>query len=185
MNSRRKIPKLPGAFVIVMFLALSLHANAQTSELASWSDGPAKQAIVSFVKEVTDKSGTKYVEPQDRIAGGKTPTAHLLLKAQHQSGQVVIEISDDGRGLDAAKIRNKGVQKGLISPEKELTESEIFNLIFEPGFTTRSTAPSGAAWASGDRRGLGLEHLAGGSHGGADGPAHRRPARARPRARPA
>ena len=68
MNSRRKTPKLPGAFVIVMFLALSLHANAQTPALASWNDGPAKQAIVSFVKEVTDKSGTKYVEPQDRIA---------------------------------------------------------------------------------------------------------------------
>ncbi len=68
MNSGRKIPKLAGAFVIVVFLALSLHANAQTPALASWNDGPAKQAIVSFVKEVTDKSGTKYVEPQDRIA---------------------------------------------------------------------------------------------------------------------
>ena len=68
MNSNRKIPKLPGAFAAVMFLALSLHANAQTPPLASWNDGPAKQAIVSFVKEVTDKSGTKYVEPQDRIA---------------------------------------------------------------------------------------------------------------------
>jgi two-component system chemotaxis sensor kinase CheA len=74
--------------------------------------------------------------PQDRIAGGKTPSARLLLKAQHQSGQVVIEISDDGRGLDAVKIRNKAIQKGLVSPDKELTESEIFNLIFEPGFTT-------------------------------------------------
>ena len=68
MNSGRKIPKLPGAFVVVMLLALSFHANAQTAALASWNDGPAKQAIVSFVKEVTDKSGTKYVEPQDRIA---------------------------------------------------------------------------------------------------------------------
>ncbi len=69
MNSDRKIPKLVGAFVvIVVFLALSLHANAQTAALASWNDGPAKQAIVSFVKQVTDKSGTKYVEPQDRIA---------------------------------------------------------------------------------------------------------------------
>lgn len=68
MNSRRKIPKLPGAFAAVMFLALSLHAHAQPPALASWNEGPAKQAIVSFVKEVTDKSGTKYVEPQDRIA---------------------------------------------------------------------------------------------------------------------
>jgi hypothetical protein len=65
MNSRRKIPKLPGAFATFLFLALSLYANAQTPALASWNDGPAKQAIISFVKEVTDKSGTKYVEPQE------------------------------------------------------------------------------------------------------------------------
>ena len=68
MNSGRNIPKLLGAFAAVMFLALSFHANAQTPALASWNDGPAKQAIVSFVKEVTDKSGSKFVEPQDRIA---------------------------------------------------------------------------------------------------------------------
>ncbi len=68
MNSRRNIPKLLGALAALVFLALSFHANAQTPALASWNDGPAKQAIVSFVKEVTDKSGSKYVEPQDRIA---------------------------------------------------------------------------------------------------------------------
>jgi two-component system chemotaxis sensor kinase CheA len=62
--------------------------------------------------------------------------ARLLLKAQHQSGQVVIEISDDGRGLDPAKIRAKAIQKGLVAAEKDLAENEIFNLIFEPGFTT-------------------------------------------------
>jgi two-component system chemotaxis sensor kinase CheA len=60
----------------------------------------------------------------------------VLLKAQHQSGQVVIEISDDGRGLDPAKIKAKAIEKGLLAPERELSESEIFNLIFEPGFTT-------------------------------------------------
>jgi phosphoserine phosphatase len=64
----RKIANPSGAFAAVMFLALSLHANAQTPELASWNDGPAKEAIVSFVKEATDTSGTKYIEPQDRIA---------------------------------------------------------------------------------------------------------------------
>jgi len=74
--------------------------------------------------------------PAERTASGKNPSARLLLKAQHQAGQVVIEISDDGRGLDATKIRAKAVQKALIAEEKELSENEIFNLIFEPGFTT-------------------------------------------------
>jgi phosphoglycolate phosphatase-like HAD superfamily hydrolase len=63
-----KILTLLGALAVVMVLMLNLPANAQTPALASWNDGPAKQAIVSFVKEVTDKSGTKYVEPRDRIA---------------------------------------------------------------------------------------------------------------------
>jgi two-component system chemotaxis sensor kinase CheA len=74
--------------------------------------------------------------PQERLAGGKSPTARLLLKAQHRAGQVVIEIGDDGRGLDANKIKAKALQKGLLSSEKVLSESEIYNLIFEPGFTT-------------------------------------------------
>ena len=68
MNSRRKSSKPRGAFAVVLFLALSVHANAQTPALASWNDGPAKDAIVSFVKQVTDKSGSKYVAPEDRIA---------------------------------------------------------------------------------------------------------------------
>ena len=70
MSIHRKVPKLPGALAAVMLctVLLAAHANAQTSQLSSWNDGPAKQAIISFVKEVTDKSGTKYVEPQDRIA---------------------------------------------------------------------------------------------------------------------
>ena len=68
MNVRRKVPKLPGAFAAIMFVALSLRANAQTSALASWNDGPAKQAIVSFVNKVTDKSGNYHVPPEDRIA---------------------------------------------------------------------------------------------------------------------
>ena len=74
--------------------------------------------------------------PSERETAGKSPDARLLLKAHHQAGQVVIEIADDGRGLDAAKIRAKAVEKGLLAPEKELSESETYNLIFEPGFTT-------------------------------------------------
>ena len=70
MNFRPKARKLPGAFAAAMFSppVLNRYANAQSPALASWNDGPAKQAIVSFVKEVTDASGTKYVEPPDRIA---------------------------------------------------------------------------------------------------------------------
>jgi two-component system chemotaxis sensor kinase CheA len=74
--------------------------------------------------------------PTEREAAGKDPTARLLLKAQHQAGQVVVEIADDGHGLDGRGIKAKAIQKGLIKPGEELSDSEIYNLIFEPGFST-------------------------------------------------
>ena len=72
----------------------------------------------------------------DRIAAGKSPEAKIRLSAYHQGGQVVIEISDDGRGLNSEKIRSKALDRGLISPDAQLTEAEIYQLIFEPGFST-------------------------------------------------
>ena len=72
MKFRRTVPKLSDVFTALVLCALLLpvhaRADAQADPLPSWNDGPAKLAIVSFVKEVTDKSGTKYVEPEDRIA---------------------------------------------------------------------------------------------------------------------
>ncbi|HKN72775.1 MAG TPA: chemotaxis protein CheW [Terriglobales bacterium] len=76
--------------------------------------------------------------PEVRQAAGKDPEGRLFLRAFHEGGQVNIEISDDGAGLDQARIRNKAVQKGLISAEQagRLTDHEIVNLVFQPGFST-------------------------------------------------
>jgi haloacid dehalogenase-like hydrolase len=70
MSFQRKVAKLLHVLAVVMLSAelLAVPVHAQTSPLSSWNDGAAKQAIIAFVQEVTDKSGTKYVEPQDRIA---------------------------------------------------------------------------------------------------------------------
>ena len=74
--------------------------------------------------------------PEEREAQGKNPTARLLLKAHHHAGQVVIEITDDGRGLNRHAIRAKAIQRNLIGPDEERSDNEIYNLIFEPGFST-------------------------------------------------
>src|SRR5271167_243936 len=68
MNFHRTLPNWSGAIVAVWIVLLSGYVRAQTSALPSWNDGASKQAIISFVKQVTDKSGGKYVEPDDRIA---------------------------------------------------------------------------------------------------------------------
>src|SRR5206468_627834 len=66
--------------------------------------------------------------PADREAAGKPPTARLLLRAIHQAGQVVIEVSDNGRGLDRDKILAKAISKGLVKASDTLTDNEVFNL---------------------------------------------------------
>ncbi|WP_374403211.1 chemotaxis protein CheW [Niveibacterium sp.] len=77
------------------------------------------------------------IEPvEERCMAEKPEQGRLSLHALHESGCVVIEISDDGRGLDTARIRAKGIERGLIGPEDELSDAEIHQLIFAPGFST-------------------------------------------------
>jgi two-component system chemotaxis sensor kinase CheA len=74
--------------------------------------------------------------PEERVKAGKDPTAHIRIAAYHQSGQIVIAISDDGRGLNKERILAKALQNGLIQKGQQLSENEIFMLIFEAGFST-------------------------------------------------
>jgi two-component system chemotaxis sensor kinase CheA len=76
--------------------------------------------------------------PEDRVKWGKDPTGRLMLRAFHEGGQVNIEISDDGAGLNVERIHQKAVERGVITVEQggRMTEREIFNLIFLPGFST-------------------------------------------------
>jgi two-component system chemotaxis sensor kinase CheA len=71
-----------------------------------------------------------------RIAAGKSATGTVRLAAYHSGGSVVIDLSDDGGGLDKDRILLKATQKGLVDPNKSLSESEIYQLIFLPGFST-------------------------------------------------
>jgi two-component system chemotaxis sensor kinase CheA len=76
--------------------------------------------------------------PKDRVKAGKNPVGRLILRAFHEGGQVNIEISDDGAGLNLERIRKKAVDRGVITADQaaRMTEREIFNLIFLPGFST-------------------------------------------------
>jgi len=74
--------------------------------------------------------------PEVRVAAGKPETGHVLLKASNEGNLIVIEISDDGAGINVDKVRNKAIQKGLIHPDKVLSDQEAYQLIFEAGFST-------------------------------------------------
>jgi len=74
--------------------------------------------------------------PADRIAAGKDEEGTVLLKASNEGNMILIEIADDGKGIDVEAVKAKAVERGLIHPSKALTDIEAFNLIFEPGFST-------------------------------------------------
>jgi len=75
---------------------------------------------------------------EERVRAGKRPQGTLRLAAYHQGNQVVIEVSDDGAGIDAEKVRKRALSQGLLSAERaeRMTESETLDLILQPGFST-------------------------------------------------
>lgn len=74
--------------------------------------------------------------PDVRVAAGKPETGTVTLEAYHRGGNIVIEVRDDGKGLDKDKLRAKAVEKGLIDADAVLTDKQTFELIFMPGFST-------------------------------------------------
>jgi two-component system chemotaxis sensor kinase CheA len=73
---------------------------------------------------------------EERLAAGKPAKGVLRLNAYHESGNVVIEVQDDGRGLNPERIRQKALEKGLLNANEQLDDQALYQLIFAPGFST-------------------------------------------------
>jgi two-component system chemotaxis sensor kinase CheA len=91
------------------------------------------EPLVHLVRNAVDHG---IETPEARMARGKTPTGTILLSAAQESNHVVITIMDDGAGIDAARVRQRAVQRGLLKGEENLSERELVQLIFAPGFST-------------------------------------------------
>jgi len=92
--------------------------------------------LVHMVRNAVDHGIEK---PDVRQGKGKSPMGTVRLAAYHAGGDVVVELTDDGAGLDAEKLVAKAISKNLIESDKGMSESEIFKLIFAPGFSTAET----------------------------------------------
>lgn len=75
---------------------------------------------------------------EDRLSIGKREEGTILLKASNEGNMIVIEIADDGHGIDVESVKTKAISRGIIHPGKNLTDVEAYQLIFEPGFSTAS-----------------------------------------------
>ena len=74
----------------------------------------------------------------DRIAAGKDPVGEVILSARHTGSEVIIEIKDDGQGVDTQAVLNKAIRQGLAAPDHEYSQKEILNFLMMPGFSTNT-----------------------------------------------
>jgi two-component system chemotaxis sensor kinase CheA len=100
-----------------------------------------KDPLTHLVRNSVDHG---FETPEVRVARGKPAVGRLVLRAFHEGGQVNIEISDDGGGIDPAKLRQRAVDRTLITPERaaRMSDRESLNLIFLPGFSTAAKVTS-------------------------------------------
>jgi two-component system, chemotaxis family, sensor kinase CheA len=129
---------------------ISIELAGQTTDLDKSILDALSEPLVHLVRNAADHGIESAAE---RIAAGKSPRGTIRLNAFHKANQVVIEVSDDGRGLDREKIVLRAIERGLVTQDEasRLNESEALQLIFKPGLTTADevTAISG--------RGVGMD----------------------------
>jgi two-component system, chemotaxis family, sensor kinase CheA len=104
--------------------------------------------LIHLVRNALDHG----IEPAERrLQQGKPPRGRLALNAYHETGNIVIEVADDGAGLDREKILRKAVEQGMVTADQILSDHEVFQLVMEPGFSTAEQISS----VSG--RGIGMD----------------------------
>lgn len=122
---------------------MAVHLSKQIQLKMDGSDTELDRTILEAIKDplihLVRNSCDHGIElPEVRVASGKPPQGTMTLRAYHEGGQVNIEISDDGAGIDIPRVKHKAVENGLLRPEQveKLSDREVINLIFLPGFST-------------------------------------------------
>ncbi len=115
---------------------VNLVINGETTEVDKTVLEHLGDPLVHIIRNAVDH-GLEST-PQERVVSGKPETGTIELNAYHEGNTLVIEISDDGLGIDAEVIKKKAIEKGIISEGSTLSEEEIINLIFLPSFSTKA-----------------------------------------------
>ena len=137
-NIFSKMPRIVRDLSQSLGRRVRLQVEGQETEL----DKSLLEAIKDPLTHAVRNSLDHGIEPPaERQAAGKDPEGTLKLRASHEGSHVVIEVSDDGAGIDVEKIRRKAIERGLITPERaaQLGERELLQLVFLPGFSTAAS----------------------------------------------
>lgn len=115
---------------------VTLHCEGEATEVDKTVIERLTDPLTHMIRNAIDHGIEK---PEVRLAAGKPESGHIKLAAMHRSGRVVIEVSDDGGGINRERVKAAAISKGLIDPEAQLSDEDIDNLIFLPGFSTAAT----------------------------------------------
>ena len=134
-NIWSKFPRTVRDLALTCGKEVAIEMEGRETELDKTIIESIKDPLTHLVRNTVDHGIEKA---EVRRKAGKNPVGRLHLRAFHEGGQVNIEISDDGAGLDCEKLRRKALEKALITPEQaaKMGDREITNLIFLPGFST-------------------------------------------------
>jgi len=133
-----KFPRIVRDLAKALGKKVNLHLEGTETELDRSIIETIKDPLTHLIRNAIDHG---IEPPSERIQLGKPQEGNLILRAYQEGGQVVIEVDDDGRGIDIEKIKKKAIEKGFMSYEEadRASEKELLNLIFKPGFSTAET----------------------------------------------
>jgi len=113
---------------------VTLHLEGEETELDKTVLEKINDPLVHLIRNSVDHG----IESSDvRVSRGKSAKGNVTLRAFHQSGKLVLEVKDDGGGIDPNYLKKKAIEKGILSSTANLTDREALNLIFAPGFSTK------------------------------------------------
>jgi two-component system, chemotaxis family, sensor kinase CheA len=130
-----KLPRVVRDLAVACGKQVRVEMHGKDTELDRTILEAIKDPLTHIVRNAVDHG---IETPADRAQNGKGKTGTLTMRAYHESGQVIVEIGDDGRGLDVTAIKAKALERGLAGPEQleGMSEHELFQLVFLPGFST-------------------------------------------------
>ena len=128
-----RMPRLVRECAAATAKEVQLVTSGETTEVDKTVVENLVDPLTHMIRNSIDH-GLESPEERERIGKPRAGTVHL--SAQHRSGRIVIEITDDGRGINRPKVLSKAIEKGLVQPGASLSDEEIDNLIFLPGFST-------------------------------------------------
>jgi two-component system, chemotaxis family, sensor kinase CheA len=131
-----RFPRLAHDTAQLLAKQVALQINGEETELDKSMVERITDPLTHLVRNAIDHG---IETPEERRQAGKPPEGSLRLSAHYEGGNVIVQVSDDGRGLDTARIRAKAIERSLIGAGDELNDEQIHALVFRPGFSTAKT----------------------------------------------